>query len=727
MRKFHNTTTTVRICLLLIITQLAEQQCTTHGFTVVPSIYRKRPIVSLFTTTKESSSDEITNMFTTYSNDDGYMTKQLLLKVPMISELLSDGELLESELNEFWGSVTDTKNSDTIDFDSFVQIYQNIDNLFEEEDDEEDEDDEFEPKAKDDDDDTNMVDDDDLTEVFQNLCKNNDEKTVSKEVLLKDWTEVVTLLNDNLVSKEEVNNIWDQTSEGEKINIDGFLRFNTLLDELFEFDDGNDDVEDNDGENEDDDEDVDDDDNNIDDEKTLEVVDEKKDDNDAVVVPEKKERKKGEMIEGDDLSWDVLFYSLVNSKNLIGKKDLMYWQELQDMLKEGDLLESELDDLIKKHAFNNIEGIDEELYLGKGGFLKMYQAIENLFEDDDDDDDTNAKPNASSSSIVKDAIKKMMVVGDDVPPGVLFYSLANSKSNLMGREDLSYWKELQDMIKEGDLLERELEDLFTANAIKDGDTLYLNEDGFVKLYETIDALFEDDDDDKEDAPRQEYVDSKAKKALISFLGELETDRLKLPDNERPLPCGMEGKEEDDAVVRNIVKVLEQEPANVIPKWQEKNVDPAFMAGTWRFLYTSSSKMRFHKSLSGLGLSFPSGKFGGLIQKLVYTKFIQDCIYYEQIDVNPSIASFKVTMNGSWDLRPSESLFTGETCISFKTTPDRVMYLTTSTKADYWDSLTSMEMLDVTYLDNDLRILRGNTVTDSIFVFQRIDDYEDEEE
>ena len=93
-------------------------------------------------------------------------------------------------------------------------------------------------------------------------------------------------------------------------------------------------------------------------------------------------------------------------------------------------------------------------------------------------------------------------------------------------------------------------------------------------------------------------------------------------------------------------------------------------------------------------------------------------YTERIQVKPAAASFDVKVTGDWELRKSVSLFTGEatTVLSFE--PGRVMYGPTDTNADQWKSLGPMTRLDITYLDDDLRVMRGNTATDSIFVFRR---------
>jgi len=130
-------------------------------------------------------------------------------------------------------------------------------------------------------------------------------------------------------------------------------------------------------------------------------------------------------------------------------------------------------------------------------------------------------------------------------------------------------------------------------------------------------------------------------------------------------------------------------------------------------------MKFNEGLSGIGGSFPNGRFGGLKQTLTATKFVRDVEYKEWIEVNPSPASFYVSVTGSWDLKTSMSLFTGEPSIVLNIEPDRVEYGPTSTKADHWKSLGPTNLLDLTYLDDDFRVMRGCTSTETIFLYKKV--------
>jgi hypothetical protein len=185
-----------------------------------------------------------------------------------------------------------------------------------------------------------------------------------------------------------------------------------------------------------------------------------------------------------------------------------------------------------------------------------------------------------------------------------------------------------------------------------------------------------------------------------------------------LPCGLEALDSEQKMILELVNNLEKAPTNLV-RIKQGAIEPKDLVGSWELLYSSSSAMKFNKGLSGLGGSFPNGKFGGLKQTLQSTNVLSDVEYIERIEVkSPANASFDVKVTGSWDLRSSVSLFTGEPSIVMTVEPDRVSYGPTSTRADHWKSLGPMNMLDITYLDSDLRIMRGNTAIESIFIFQR---------
>ena len=99
-------------------------------------------------------------------------------------------------------------------------------------------------------------------------------------------------------------------------------------------------------------------------------------------------------------------------------------------------------------------------------------------------------------------------------------------------------------------------------------------------------------------------------------------------------------------------------------------------------------------------------------------YYSDVEYIERINVIPEESSFDATVTGSWELKNSASLFTGSSTILMSIEPLNVIYGPTNTRADHWKSVRCMNLLDISYLDDDFRIMRGNTSTDTIFILKK---------
>lgn len=517
---------------------------------------------------------------------------------------------------------------------------------------------------------------------------------------------------------EEFDDIWDRApkfpdvesrSEEERIDVDSFVQVYRDIDDLFE------------------DEDDDEDDGEIKDavakEGTKKTIDssvsspkansgpgDKKDSVEPDLLDDE-EPEEGEIMEEE---LESSFDSICDASNLVSKEALMGWDEVSKLLEDGLLGEDELDDLWEKTK----KSPGSEDMLDVDGFLSFNVALDGLFDfedEDEDDEDLDVEAEYGDGDDVEEEDDESasgdFVEGENLPKGELFDLLSNQSGRLNG-DGLLRWTELREMLEDGDLLESELDSIF-KNVSKDGKEI--NKDEFVALCGAIDELFEEDEDDgkdEEEAPVPPLASSDSsslKEELLDMLNSLEDPDL--------LPCGLESSESEQRIVLELVTELERQETNLV-RARGGNLDMEDLAGTWDLLYSSSSAMRYNKGLSGLGGSVPNGKFGGLKQKLKASKFMADVEYLEQINVTPSSASFEVKVTGDWDLRRSVSLFTGEPSLVLTVLPGQVIYGPTSTKADHWKSIGPLNMLDITYLDENLRIMRGNTAVENIFVFRR---------
>jgi len=576
------------------------------------------------------------SLFSKFCDSQGLLTKDNLIKIPSIAQLLEDEDLVEDELDEIWESapkfpiVSDdniippspTSNDECIDVDSFIQIYRDIDDLFE---DDEEEDhvenneiiinDVIDSNNKD----VNTVDntesnskalkkgnneleeeeeetdpiqekqEHELTLTFETLSKNNDDTSglISKETL-REWDEIESLINDDMFTEDEFNLLWERTTKSpgsaDMIDVEGFLSLNVALDDLFE-DEGE-------MEEEDDVDELDDD-----------------DDNDITMVTG-----------GSEVPPSVLFAQLANSDNLVGMTELQRWGDLQEMITDGDILSSEYESMYE----NTPKAVGTNDYLDEAGFTSFYNAIDALFEEDEDDNVGEGKEGDREAE-----------VAEIIAP-------ISVKPNLM-------------------------ELLYDMNQVD----------------ELLSSSEEEDDDD-------EYL----------------------------LPCGLDCTDDEAAEINSLAIQLEKEGTNKV-LMSDVSITPDDLVGSWNLLYASSPMMKFNKGLSGLGGSFPNGKFAGLIQKL-QASFFLDVEYTERINVsNPASSSFDVTITGDWELKNSVSLLTGEPSIVLNVEPNKVIYGPTNTRADHWKSVRALNLLNVVYLDDDIRVMRGNMNSDLLFIFQRV--------
>eukprot|EP00977_Amphora_coffeiformis_P004580 scaffold987_cov183-Amphora_coffeaeformis.AAC.8 len=402
-----------------------------------------------------------------------------------------------------------------------------------------------------------------------------------------------------------------------------------------------------------------------------------------------------------------VFASIAKDEKLT-KAQLKGWDEIETLIADNMLGEDEFDQLWKDSC--------KSTTMDEAAFLKFNEALDSLFEFDSEDLDEVIEELADEveePKATQEPSKPLDVVEGEVELEELF-ELLKSRDGVVGVKQLKRWGELQEMIADEEIVPSEVDEIF-ENALEvskeDG---ALDRAGFTAFYQAIGDLFEDDDEEYAEDQRSEddtVGSSSLKEDLLRALNVMNND-------EERLPCGLESTEKEEKLILDLVTEIEKEKTNLV-RLREGDVEPSDLSGEWEMLYTSSSAMKFNKGLSGIGGSFPNGKFGGLKQILKATAVMSDVEYREFIEVNPSASSFNVKIDGFWDLRKSTSLFTGEPSIVLSVEPNRVTYGPTSTRADHWKSLGPMNLLDVTYLDDEIRIMRGNTSVETIFVFKRL--------
>jgi len=530
---------------------------------------------------------------------------------------------------------------------------------------------------------------DDLEALQALFAKECDVDGLMSKASLETIPAVAELLSEGDLLQEELDDIWisapkfpvESAVEGpERIDVDSFVQIYRDIDDIFV-------DEENDDEGR---------------ESSAQVQSKDRDDNGDEEDP---------IVAGDEAELEVVFKGMCDSStSLVSKEALKRWDEVKSLLEDGMLGEDEFDAIWEQTAKK--PGSNDEIDVE--GFLSFNVALDDLFVFDDDElKEDESTDDEDIVAFGKSSDPVAVVDGDDLSPAEIFTAIADDDF-LVGMEELQRWGELQDMLANEELLPIELQNLVSEAPKAPGTNDKLNEKGFFALYNSIDNLFEDDDDEEvaattSDAAKGRQADGLIKKALLAFIEELSRD----PDL---LPCGLECLESEQEQALDMVAKLEKQPSNLVIA-QGGDIQVQDLTGDWDLIFTTSSTMKFNQGLSGLGGSFPNGRFGGVVQKLQASKYTSDIEYKERIEV-PAGASFDVTVTGEWRLKGTVNLFTGEPTTVMCVEPEKVVVGPTSNKADHWKSLGPLNLLDITYVDEDLRVMRGNTSTDTIFIFQR---------
>jgi hypothetical protein len=405
----------------------------------------------------------------------------------------------------------------------------------------------------------------------------------------------------------------------------------------------------------------------------------------------------------------------------VSKSQLRQWEEIETLIKEGMLGADEFEELWTKAVggadtmdFKSFEAFNLAL---DDLFILDDEEVEEAMESADTEDEVEEEFTVAEATAPK---LKPIITDTDLPPAVLFSQLADENYLVSKQDILSRWGEMRELLSDGDLTNGELDELWTEVEKAPGTNDKLDEEGFLMLYDKIDELFEEEDEQGSAAAmltNGEEGKQEPEMDLKEELLELIQDLDKLAEEEDRQPCGLDCTELEQERVLEVVGELEREPYNRVSVTGSPNAVPKEdLVGNWDLIYSSSSTMKYNEGLSGLagGLT----KFGGVQQRLTATKYLSDVEYVEQVVGKLGGQSFEVRITGDWDLRTEVSLFTGKPSNVLSVTPDSVKYGPRSDKADHWKSLGPMNLLVLSYLDDDLRIMRGNTSTDTLFIFKR---------
>jgi hypothetical protein len=383
----------------------------------------------------------------------------------------------------------------------------------------------------------------------------------------------MTTQNDEDLLPQELDDIWEAApkfpslEKQERIDVDSFVQIYRDIDDLFEEDFSDKEETANAG-----------------------LVESE----DTTLQPQAKEEEHEE-----EQELEITFQQICDTDGLVSRQALYEWDEIQKLLAAGLLGEEELDAIWEK----TLKSPGSSDQLDVEGFLSFNVALDDLFVFNDDDEDQD-----EDTMAIRPQAPRAMVEGEDLPPGVLFAALAN-QDNLVGLDELQRWGELQEMLADELLLPLELQNIYDETPKRVDEKL--DEAGFLLLYESINALFEDDGKVETEEVVISERSNAAKTQLLALIEDINSDTERLP-------CGLESTDREERLVMEIVTDLEKSSSNRVEQLRG-DVQLTDVAGSWELLFSTSSAMKFNKGLSGLGGSVPNGKFAGLVQNLQATK------------------------------------------------------------------------------------------------------------
>ncbi|CAM9167330.1 unnamed protein product, partial [Discosporangium mesarthrocarpum] len=142
-----------------------------------------------------------------------------------------------------------------------------------------------------------------------------------------------------------------------------------------------------------------------------------------------------------------------------------------------------------------------------------------------------------------------------------------------------------------------------------------------------------------------------------------------------------------------------------------------LTGEWRLLYTSSNAMEYNQGLTGLANTIPNARFRGVLQRLEANGLAFDAEYEEELVVGEDTL-LPVIVTSDWEVKETLSLLSGVTTVAVSVSPKQIKYGFITVRSERWKPLRSMNLLDIAYLDGDIRVMRGQTARQNIFVFAK---------
>eukprot|EP00981_Chlorochromonas_danica_P011685 scaffold4209_cov160-Ochromonas_danica.AAC.12 len=423
----------------------------------------------------EDDDDDLSEIFASLRNKQGKVTVESFKQWEDIAELITSGELEESDLDTIIGEVlgkeVTKKNSKSLvmSLEQFEEIFDGLssalNNSSDEEDVNEEEDDEDEKASEE-------HDDLDVKFIFDEL-KNEAGKVTAQAVL--DWGDIQALITTNAVTQDQIDNLFAKVL-GKQVTKKNAATITLTLSQLETFLAALDGL--------------------VDDRETTENAELEQDD---VEIEE---------------SADKIFASLKDKQGKVTVEALKGWEDIVGLLQEGDLDEAGLDGIIsdvlgKKVTKKNASSLTVNL----AQFEEIVDAVE-----------SHVKSSIEASTAGKNNQKDDKDGQDEAAysdeENVLrsYYDDLKDKTGKVTVKSFREWDDLAELMRDNLLKKEDIEEaiksvLGKSVDKKSAETVRLSYEQFKQLADEIDARIADSDEEESPAVRSADSPKEANKVM----------------------------------------------------------------------------------------------------------------------------------------------------------------------------------------------------------------------
>lgn len=371
-----------------------------------------------------------------------------------------------------------------------------------------------------------------------------------------------------------------------------------------------------------------------------------------------------------------LFVDLSQGKGVLTLKDLLSWDELDELIRESVISVDQIKSLyttLPKAAGKDTEGISVE------SFLLLNTLLDVMI--DKKESSTSSKPAALIPSGVTE-------------PQIPRPSEGELKMFSLGKpEDFSSDEELSS------------EELEMMNVLDKADTL-LNEGSF----STFDDLIGDKDDPRllaAKAPAQSTLSvANDVDDIVKNLQSIASEQIR---------CGLvKPTEEVETTIRDLCQAVVEKAPKVVNRINDVR---KLLIGKWKLLYTNSEMFNFYNGVTGLSNVFPGSSFSDLSLEYASDGYLSEAKYLENFKT--PLGETVAVVNANWDLTKETSFITNENCLTLRAYCTQVTAGPMKYRAEEnWKSLRTLSMNEIVYIDENFLLMRNSGALRVFFILQR---------